>query len=91
MKQQFAEFLSLCYHQLVSKNDDKFVEVNMDKQGLVDAFYGAVGVGERGQVVIPAKARADLNIKAGDKLCVIRHQKSEAIVLIKIDALRDFD
>lgn len=30
--------------------------------------YGSATVGERGQVVIPAEARAELEIKAGDKL-----------------------
>lgn len=33
-------------------------------------FYGSVTVSERGQIVIPAKARADFNIKGGDKLLV---------------------
>ena len=34
------------------------------------AFYGAVTVSERGQIVIPAEARRDFGIKAGDKLLV---------------------
>jgi len=33
-------------------------------------FYGAVTVSERGQIVIPADARKDFNIKTGDKLIV---------------------
>jgi AbrB family looped-hinge helix DNA binding protein len=33
-------------------------------------FYGSVTVSERGQTVIPAEARKDFNIKAGDKLLV---------------------
>ena len=33
-------------------------------------FYGAVTVSERGQIVIPADARKDFNIKTGDKLLV---------------------
>lgn len=35
------------------------------------AFYGAVTVGERGQVVIPAEARRDHGITPGDKLIVL--------------------
>jgi len=35
-------------------------------------FYGSVTVGERGQIVIPAEARAELGIKPGDKLIVMR-------------------
>jgi len=33
-------------------------------------FYGSVTVSERGQIVVPAEARKDFNIKAGDKLLV---------------------
>jgi AbrB family looped-hinge helix DNA binding protein len=33
-------------------------------------FYGSVTVSERGQIVIPASARKDFNIKTGDKLLV---------------------
>lgn len=34
-------------------------------------FYGSITVSERGQVVIPAEARADFDIKTGDKLLVL--------------------
>ena len=34
-------------------------------------FYGAVTVSERGQIVVPAEARKDFNIKAGDKLLIM--------------------
>jgi len=34
-------------------------------------FYGSVTVSERGQIVIPADARRDFNIKTGDKLLVM--------------------
>ncbi len=33
-------------------------------------FYGSVTVSERGQIVIPAAARKDFDIKTGDKLLV---------------------
>ncbi len=33
-------------------------------------IYGAVTVGERGQVVIPAEIRKSFKVKAGDKLIV---------------------
>jgi AbrB family looped-hinge helix DNA binding protein len=33
-------------------------------------FYGSITVSERGQIVIPAEARKDFNIKTGDKLLV---------------------
>jgi AbrB family looped-hinge helix DNA binding protein len=34
-------------------------------------FYGSVTVSARGQIVIPADARADFDIKTGDKLLVL--------------------
>ena len=37
----------------------------------IPKVYGAVTVGERGQVVIPAKIRKDYQINPGDKLFVI--------------------
>lgn len=39
-------------------------------------FYGAITVSDRGQIVIPARARRDFGIEVGDKLLVfgdLRH------------------
>ena len=60
------------------------------KCSLEEQFYGAVTVGERGQVVIPAEARKRMGIAAGDKLLVMGHPFSEGVVLVKIDAMREF-
>lgn len=38
-------------------------------------FYGSVTVSERGQIVVPAAARQDFNIAAGDKLLVFGDTK----------------
>lgn len=53
-------------------------------------FHGSVTVGERGQVVIPAAVRRELNIESGERLLVFRHPFDGAIVLSKIDAFADF-
>jgi len=45
-------------------------------------FYDTVTVGERGQVVIPAQARKDMNIKPGDRLLVIKGLGHGALVMI---------
>lgn len=50
-------------------------------------FYGAVTVGERGQIVIPAQARRDHDIASGDKLIVLG--SSDGIALMRADRLLD--
>lgn len=34
-------------------------------------FYGAATVGPKGQIVIPAEARANLGLKPGDKVIIV--------------------
>ena len=54
------------------------------------SIYGTVKVGDRGQVVIPVKARKDFNIKAGDLLLVVAGKKRHGITMVKADAMREF-
>ncbi len=58
--------------------------------GMNENFYGSVTVGERGQIVIPSEARADLGIEPGDKLLVMKHPIYSGLMVAKIDALREF-
>lgn len=44
--------------------------------------YGAITVGERGQVVIPAELRKILNIKSGDQLIVFAKPDRKVIHLM---------
>ena len=53
-----------------------------------DQFFGAVTVGERGQIVIPAEARRALGIETGDKLIVIGVPKHSHLMICKIDSIR---
>ena len=53
-------------------------------------FYGAVTVGERGQVVIPVEARTEMGIKPGDKILILRHPVYDGLVMAKIDAFSGF-
>ena len=52
-----------------------------------ERFFGSVTVGERGQIVIPAGARAELGIQAGDKLLVMRTPVHEGLMICKPEAL----
>ena len=47
-------------------------------------FYDMVTVGERGQVVIPSKARKELGINAGDKLIAMKSHNGRAMVLVNM-------
>ena len=55
-----------------------------------DLFLGAVTVGERGQVVIPAEARKRYGMHPGDRMLVMGHPSGEGVLLVKIEAARGF-
>lgn len=62
-----------------------------DKQtSFEDRFYGAATVGERGQIVIPVEARKKYGIDTGDKLLIMGAPRGKGLMLVKIDALREF-
>ncbi|MBN1869241.1 MAG: AbrB/MazE/SpoVT family DNA-binding domain-containing protein [Candidatus Omnitrophica bacterium] len=54
--------------------------------------YGTVTVGQRGQVVIPMKARKMLKIKEGDQLIVMSGPpgRKDAISFIPVTSIADF-
>lgn len=55
-----------------------------------DCFYGAVTVGERGQIVVPADAREELGIRPGDKLLIMRHPVFKGLMVAKFESIRDY-
>jgi len=54
------------------------------------SIYGTVKVGDRGQVVIPSKARKDFDIKPGDLLLVVAGRNRRGIAMVKADAMKEF-
>jgi len=66
------------------------LSVNEAKRSGEMNIYGTVKVGERGQVVIPSKAREDFSIKPGDLLLVIAGRRRGGIALVKADAMKEF-
>ncbi|WP_334293870.1 AbrB/MazE/SpoVT family DNA-binding domain-containing protein [Romboutsia maritimum] len=50
-------------------------------------FFGAVVVGERGQIVIPKEARELFNIKAGDKLLILGDEEKGIAIVHQRDLL----
>jgi AbrB family looped-hinge helix DNA binding protein len=53
-------------------------------------FYGSTTVGERGQIVLPAKLRDDFTIKKGDKLLVIGNADHYRIVLVNPESMSNY-
>ena len=49
-----------------------------------ELFYGTVTVGERGQIVVPAQARTDLDITPGDKLLVFAHPRQIGLMIVNV-------
>ena len=64
--------------------------IAMSENGEGMSIYGTVKVGDRGQVVIPAEARKDFNIKPGDLLLVVAGKNRRGIAMVKADAMREF-
>ena len=61
-----------------------------DNRSMAQCFYGSVTVGERGQIVIPAEARADLGIKPGDKVLVMRHPTLNGLMVTTLEEFKEF-
>lgn len=59
-----------------------------DKEENVDGkfVFGMVSVGDRGQIVIPKKAREVFKIKSGDNLIVLGDTKQGGIALAKVNS-----
>ena len=53
-------------------------------------FYGATTIGERGQVVIPAEARKDLNLEHSTKVMVFSGGPiGEGLFILKADSVAE--
>ena len=53
-------------------------------------FYGSTTVGERGQVVIPAEARRDMDISPSTKLLVMGGPHKNLLILAKAEYVTTF-
>lgn len=53
-------------------------------------LYGTATVGTKGQIVIPADAREELNVMPGDRLYVVGTQGQGILGLIKEEMLEEF-
>lgn len=56
----------------------------------IHSILGFVTVNEKGQIVIPASARAKIGLSPGDQLLVMMHPSQDGLVLVKPDGLEAF-
>jgi AbrB family looped-hinge helix DNA binding protein len=54
------------------------------------SFYGVATVGTKGQIVIPADARAELALKEGDKMVVLKGPREGSLIIFKVDSIDIF-
>jgi AbrB family looped-hinge helix DNA binding protein len=54
------------------------------------AFFGTATVGTKGQIVIPADARASMQIKEGDRVVVLRGPREGSILVFRVDSFDKF-
>jgi AbrB family looped-hinge helix DNA binding protein len=53
-------------------------------------FLGSATVGTKGQIVIPADARAAMQVKEGDKVVVLRGPREGSIIVFRVDSFDRF-
>ena len=75
---------------------DNLVNHSEDKSGIGippkgKHFFGAVSVGERGQIVIPKEAREVFNINSGDKLLVLGDEERGIAIIHQRDLINFID
>ena len=68
-----AETFGVSLDDLANFEPDKNLNVSVPPKG--KHLFGVVTIGEKGQIVIPAKARKIFNLKAGDQLVELRREE----------------
>lgn len=81
---------SIALAELYDVSLDDLVKYNEEEQGVPIGpkgkhIFGTVTVGERGQIVIPKKARDMLDVEPGESLMVLGDDNQHGIALIKSD------
>jgi AbrB family looped-hinge helix DNA binding protein len=49
-------------------------------------FLGSATVGTKGQIVIPADARAAMQVREGDKVVILRGPRDGSILVFRVDS-----
>lgn len=81
-----AELFGVTIDDLISHKKEESLGFGVPPKG--KHIFGMVKVGEKGQIVIPAKARKIFHIEPGDRL-IILGDESQGLALIKEKGLLD--
>lgn len=77
-----AELFDVSLDDLANYEPDSNLELGIPPKG--KHLFGVVTVGEKGQIIIPAKARKLFSINAGDRLVVLG-EDGQGMAVIKAD------
>lgn len=80
-----AKALGITMDDLVNYDKDENMGVGVPPKGKY--MFGMVKVGDKGQIVIPAKARKIFQIKPGDNLVVLGDEEAGIAILKEEDLL----
>lgn len=81
-----AEMFGVTLDDLVRETNEEVINI---KHAKGKHIFGMVKVGERGQIVIPKKAREIFRIQSGDSLLVLGDE-SQGLGIVKADAFIEF-
>lgn len=77
-----ADLFDVSLDDLANYEPEENMQLGVPPKGKY--LFGVVTVGEKGQIIIPAKARKVFSIKAGDQLVVLGDE-GQGLALIKTD------
>jgi len=82
--QKLAEVLNVSLDELVSFETDNQAGLLMPPKG--KHLFGIVTVGEKGQIIIPVRARKLFNIASGDQIVVLGDETQQGLALLKAES-----
>lgn len=80
-----AKIFGITVDDLINYNKDENMGLGVPPKGKY--MFGMVKVGEKGQIVIPVKARKVFNIKPGDNLVILGDENAGIAILKEEDLL----
>ena len=84
---KLAEVLNITLDELVSFETENQFGLMMPPKG--KHFFGIVNVGEKGQIIIPARARRLFDINPGDQMVLLGDESQEGLAVIKAENFLD--